>query len=142
SVSDTGMGMPPEIQSRAFEPFFTTKQVGEGTGLGLSQVYGFVKQSGGHIKIYSEVGEGTTLKIYLPRLTKASRPEEDDRAASPPLEGEASDTILVVEDDQDVRLYLTELLRELNYRVLEAADAVAALVYIEQRAVHIDLMLT
>jgi signal transduction histidine kinase len=124
-VTDTGVGMPEDILAHAFEPFFTTKDIGQGTGLGLSQVYGFVKQSGGHVKIYSEVSQGTTAKIYLPRLlgeNKAADPEEEDRQT--PGGGEC---ILVVEDDQDVRGYLIELLRELNYRVVSAQNAMDAI---------------
>ncbi|HEX8064607.1 MAG TPA: ATP-binding protein, partial [Allosphingosinicella sp.] len=112
SVSDTGKGMDDATVGRAFEPFFTTKPVGRGTGLGLSQVYGFVKQSGGHIKIYSEIGEGTTVKIYLPRLaTDAAAVEDDTNGAIP--DGDGEETILVLEDDDDVRTYSVEILREL-----------------------------
>ena len=116
AVSDTGKGMSPDVQAKAFEPFFTTKGVGEGTGLGLSQVYGFVKQSRGHIRIYSETDHGTTVKIYLPRATKLA-PEQSEPL--PPLEdvrGDLGETIVVVEDDADVRSYLTYTLRELKYR--------------------------
>jgi PAS domain S-box-containing protein len=137
-VSDTGIGMDEATMSHVFEPFFTTKVEGKGTGLGLSQVYGFVKQSKGHVKLYSEVGDGTTVKIYLPRLT--SEPA-DEEAADPALIPEAADeVILVVEDDADVRAYSVETLRELGYQVIEAFDgpsAVAAL-----RAHRIDLVFT
>jgi CheY-like chemotaxis protein len=142
AVSDTGKGMGPEVQAKAFEPFFTTKGVGEGTGLGLSQVYGFVKQSRGHIRIYSEGDHGTTIKIYLPRATKLA-PEESEPL--PPLEdvqGDLGETIVVVEDDADVRAYLTDTLRELKYRVLSAPDAAGALAYLEEKRVRIDLLLT
>ena len=126
SVSDTGTGMDPETLARVFEPFFTTKDQGKGTGLGLSQVYGFVKQSKGHVKIYSEVGEGTTVKIYLPRLEQESDIEEP--VANPPVpEAAMGEIILVVEDDADVRAYSVESLRELGYRVLEAKDGPSAL---------------
>ncbi|MDE1995614.1 MAG: response regulator, partial [Rhizobiaceae bacterium] len=126
TVSDTGTGMDAETLSRVFEPFFTTKDQGKGTGLGLSQVYGFVKQSKGHVKIYSEVGEGTTVKIYLPRLTTESATEE--AAAEPPVpEAADGEVVLVVEDDPDVRAYSVESLRELGYHVLEAPDGPAAL---------------
>src|SRR6202011_2666084 len=118
---DTGSGMSREVLSRAFEPFYTTKDIGQGTGLGLSQVYGFVKQSGGNVKIYSEVGEGTTVKIYLPRLHS-----DDGSLALAETEGHAprsagGQTILVVEDEDEVRAYSTNVLRELGYRVLEAS---------------------
>jgi len=112
--------------SKAFNPFYTTKPIGEGTGLGLSQVYGFVKQSGGHIKLYSEVGEGTTVKIYLPRLIS----DKHEEAVEPPSfepHGKPDETILVVEDDADVRAYSTESLRDLGFTVLEAAEAMSAL---------------
>ena len=128
SVTDTGGGMDKETLGRAFEPFFTTKEAGQGTGLGLSQVYGFVKQSNGHVKIYSEPGEGTTVKIYLPRLLRDSAQPEP-----PPREipgAHAGETILVVEDDPDVRAYVVEVLRQLRYRVLEAKDGSAALAVI------------
>ncbi len=131
AVSDTGTGMSKEVAERAFEPFFTTKEVGQGTGLGLPQVYGFVKQSGGHVKIYSEPGEGTTVKLYLPRL--AAEPE-GDLAAEPalPPASAAGETILVVEDDPDVRSYSAEILRSLGYRVIEAPAGPAALRLIEE----------
>jgi CheY-like chemotaxis protein len=142
AVSDTGVGMSNEIQAKAFEPFYTTKEAGQGTGLGLSQVYGFVKQSGGHVKIYSELGEGTTVKIYLPRLTGATRLVEDAKAAVEQVEGQPGETILIVEDDDDVRSYLRDTLHELNYRVLGAHDAAAALGYLRQDDLRIDLLLT
>jgi PAS domain S-box-containing protein len=130
SISDTGGGMNPETLARAFEPFFTTKAVGQGTGLGLSQVYGFVKQSGGHVKIYSEMNEGTTVKIYLPRSERA--PEEVAKQLSAPLpKGSAQETILVVEDDRNVRSSTVESLRELGYRVMEAQDGPSAIQLME-----------
>jgi PAS domain S-box-containing protein len=126
AVTDTGVGMSREVREKAFDPFFTTKDVGHGTGLGLSQVYGFVKQSRGHVKIYSEPGEGTTIKIYLPRFhAEADHPEEE--AVGPVARGAKHETILVVEDDEDVRIYSTDTLRDLGYRVLEASNAAAAL---------------
>jgi PAS domain S-box-containing protein len=121
AVTDSGCGMPPDVRSRAFDPFFTTKGVGHGTGLGLSQVYGFVKQSRGHVKIYSEVGEGTTVKIYLPRAFGAAAADDEIHEESP-ARGSSRETILVVEDDRDVRDYSSETLRELGYNVLEAEN--------------------
>jgi PAS domain S-box-containing protein len=141
SVSDTGAGMDEDTVTRAFEPFFTTKPVGKGTGLGLSQVYGFVKQSGGHIKIYSEVGEGTTVKIYLPRQMTAESAAEAAHDDSPLLDGDGEETILVVEDDDDVRTYSVEILRELGYRVIEAHDGASALRLLE-RQTRVDLLFT
>jgi signal transduction histidine kinase/DNA-binding response OmpR family regulator len=141
AVSDTGQGMSRETLARVFEPFFTTKEVGKGTGLGLSMVYGFVKQSGGHVKIYSEEGEGSTVKIYLPRMVGEVIADEalDETTAAQGTQGE---TILVVEDDDDVRAYTVEILRELGYRVLEAHDGPAALRLIERVDVAIDLLFT
>ncbi len=131
AVTDTGIGMSPEVQAKAFDPFFTTKDIGHGTGLGLSQVYGFVKQSRGHVKIYSEEGEGTTIKIYLPRVHSATDDEEEEIIHTV-ARGSQNETILVVEDDQDVRTYTTDTLRELGYRVLEAANGRAALDMLEK----------
>jgi CheY-like chemotaxis protein len=121
AVRDTGVGMPPHIVARAFEPFFTTKQIGQGTGLGLSMVYGFVKQSGGHIVIESDVNAGTTIRIYLPRMMAETTAEEQapDRLAKLPG---GSETVLLVEDDEEVRAYSREILRNIGYRVLEAHD--------------------
>lgn len=130
AISDTGIGMSKEVKSKAFDPFFTTKEIGHGTGLGLSQVYGFVKQSRGHVNIYSEVGEGTTVKIYLPR----HHSEADDipaPAAHLPVLGRKSETILVVEDDDDVRSYSIETLGELGYNAIEAPHGRAALQILE-----------
>ncbi len=141
SVSDTGHGMSRETQERAFDPFFTTKQPGQGTGLGLSQVYGFVKQSGGHVKIHSEVGEGTIVNVYLPRAHAAvAAAEEVDGAQVVGANG--SESILVVEDEADVRSYLVETLRDLNYRVQEAPDGAAALALYDSDPFRVDLLLT
>ncbi|MEN3951834.1 response regulator [Iodidimonas sp. SYSU 1G8] len=131
AVTDTGTGMDRETVAQVFEPFFTTKDIGHGSGLGLSQVYGFVKQSGGHVKIYSETGLGTTVKIYLPRMVE---PRDDTGADNPTVRGPADGqtTILVVEDDEDVRVYSTELLRDLGYRVLEAVNGAAALAVLRE----------
>jgi signal transduction histidine kinase len=125
-ISDTGMGMDSETAAKAVEPFFTTKEVGRGTGLGLSMVYGFVKQSGGHIKLYSEPGEGTTVKMYLPRLLGDFN-ELKEELGPPSVEAYGTEVILVCEDDEDVRAYSVEVLRELGYQVLEATDGPSAL---------------
>ncbi|ABD86784.1 response regulator [Rhodopseudomonas palustris] len=140
AVTDTGVGMTADIVARAFEPFFTTKDVGQGTGLGLSQVYGFVKQSNGHIKIYSEVGQGTTIKLYLPRLHATSAAEQgpDDIQVG----AARAEQILVVEDDPEVRDYVVEVLEDLDYRVFQAADAGAALGIIGKLDGGLDLLLT
>jgi CheY-like chemotaxis protein len=127
AVSDTGFGMTKEVVEKAFEPFFTTKNFGEGTGLGLSQVYGFIKQSGGHVKIYSEPDEGTTVRLYFPRITVVAGAGEEARPPPRMADFGGQETILVVEDDEDVRTYTTEVLRELGYDVLEAAEGDSAL---------------
>jgi signal transduction histidine kinase len=140
AVTDTGTGMSRQVLERAFEPFFTTKVVGQGTGLGLSQVFGFVKQSGGHITIYSELGEGTTVKIYLPRLFAEVREEAPvEREVPGAVPGER---VLVVEDDEEVRVYIADLLRGLRYQVIEASDATSALAQVENGKGRIDLLLT
>ncbi|WP_260854414.1 response regulator [Paraburkholderia sp. BCC1884] len=138
AVTDTGAGMPPEVRERVFEPFFTTKPEGQGTGLGLSMVYGFVKQSGGHVKIYSEQGHGTTIRVYLPRV----RQEEDleTNVDAGPAKG-GTETILAVEDDEEVRTTVVEMLSDLGYRVLKAKDAQSALAIVES-GVPIDLLFT
>ena len=138
AVTDTGCGMAGDILEHVFEPFFSTKDEGKGTGLGLSMVYGFVKQSGGHIKIYSEVGEGTTIKLYLPRALQS----EDQLADTAPMPTRGgSEAVLVVEDDEAVRETAVTLLRELGYRVFKARDAASGLSVIES-GVAIDLLFT
>lgn len=130
AVTDTGCGIPEDIIGKVFEPFFTTKEVGKGTGLGLSQVYGFVRQSSGHIKVYSELGEGTTVKVYLPRLHEAHAPNAlDDGLEREGVHG-GTETILVVEDHEDLRAFSVATLVDLGYRVLSAGsgnEAVALL---------------
>jgi len=142
SVSDTGCGMSRDVQEQAFDPFFTTKQPGQGTGLGLSQVYGFVRQSGGHIKITSEVGEGTTVRIYLPRAHAAVAAVEETEGSRAVVGSRGGETILVVEDEAEVRSYLVETLRDLNYRVQEASDGAAALALFAADPSCVDLLLT
>ena len=124
AVSDTGTGMPPEVMSRVFEPFFTTKPEGKGTGLGLAQAYGFVKQTGGHIKIYSEVGHGTAIKLYLPRTRRQTDALQQEGAT--PVEG-GTERILVVEDDEGVRAAVVDMLTDLGYQVSRADNAESAL---------------
>jgi signal transduction histidine kinase len=125
AITDSGAGMSAETIDRAFEPFFTTKEAGKGTGLGLSQVYGFMKQSGGHVKIYSEPGEGTTIKLYLPRREGNELVISGDDDLNSERGG--GETILIVEDDDGVRQYASEILRDLNYQVIEAKDSATAL---------------
>ena len=138
AVSDTGTGMPPEVISRAFEPFFTTKGEGQGTGLGLSQVFGWVKQSGGHIKIYSEVGHGTTIKLYLPRAEAQSAGKEQQPEVRTPT---GDETILVVEDNPNVRKTVIRQLHDLGYRTIEADSGVAAIELV-RNGTSFDLLLT
>jgi len=139
AVSDTGSGIPPDLIDRVFDPFFTTKEVGKGTGLGLSMVFGFVKQSGGHIKIYSEEGHGTTVKIYLPRSSGQGQTAYELSSSSEIRGG--SETVLVVEDDMLVRNYVMTQVTSLGYATLQAANATEALKLIDDGA-HIDLLFT
>jgi signal transduction histidine kinase len=141
SVSDNGIGMNRAILERAFEPFFTTKGVGKGTGLGLSQVYGFVRQSSGHLAIYSEVGEGTSVKIYLPRHHGEADAAEKSGSPSDGVKSLGAETILVVEDDEALRLYTVEILSDLGYSVLAAPNGATALEIIG-RGHDIDLLFT
>jgi nitrogen-specific signal transduction histidine kinase/CheY-like chemotaxis protein len=139
AISDTGTGIPADLIERVFDPFFTTKEVGKGTGLGLSMVFGFVKQSGGHIKIYSEVGHGTSVKIYLPRSTGPGQSAEE---TTMPTKVEGGDeTVLIVEDDALVRKYVITQITSLGYATLEAPNAAEALKIIENGAT-IDLLFT
>jgi signal transduction histidine kinase/ActR/RegA family two-component response regulator len=142
AVTDTGSGMPKEVQEKAFDPFFTTKQPGQGTGLGLSQVYGFVRQSGGHVKIYSEEGQGTTIRILLPRSHANVMVDQIKEDAVTLVGSLGNETVLVVEDESDVRSYLVESLRDLNYRVREAPDGSSALALFDSDPFRIDLLLT
>jgi signal transduction histidine kinase/ActR/RegA family two-component response regulator len=140
-VTDTGTGMTADVLNHAFEPFFTTKEPGQGTGLGLSQVYGFVKQSGGHVKIYSEVGQGTSIRMYFPRYLGRGEPDID-RSEESIAEGDKAETIVVVEDDDELRAYLADVLRDLNYRVYAASSAQAALTILLQEQTRVNLLLT
>ena len=142
-VTDTGTGMAPEVIERAFEPFYTTKPIGQGTGLGLSMVYGFARQSGGQIRIYSEVGQGTTVCLYLPRY----HGKADDLGVSAelayvsPSRGEAGETVLVVDDEPTVRMLVVEVLEDLGYSTLEAADGPGGLQILNSSA-RLDLLIT
>jgi PAS domain S-box-containing protein len=140
-VSDNGTGMPEPVIARAFDPFFTTKPLGEGTGLGLSMVYGFARQSGGQARIYSEEGKGTMVCLYLPRCA-----EQDETSAAPPEtlpleQARHGETVLVVDDEQTVRMLITDVLEELGYAAIEAEDGNAGLQILESKR-HIDLLIT
>jgi signal transduction histidine kinase len=140
AITDTGGGMTPEVMERAFDPFFTTKRLGEGTGLGLSQVHGFLKQSRGHIKLYSELGVGTTVKLYLPRDTQGLAIEEPVAPRPIVANGDAF-TVLIAEDDPGVRSFTVSAARELGYKVIEADGAAVALERLSQRP-EINILLT
>ncbi len=140
AISDTGSGMPPDVLARVFEPFFTTKETERGTGLGLSMVYGFVKQSGGHVTIYSEEGQGTTVKLYFPRYVGDTGARAGSVQQPTPTSSDR-EVILVVEDNEDVRSYSTAILAELGYTILEAAEADSALAILRSDQ-RIDLLFT
>jgi CheY-like chemotaxis protein len=139
AVTDTGQGMPEDVRAHVFEPFFTTKSDGKGTGLGLSMVYGFVKQSNGHVQIYSEVGQGTTVKIYLPRSREAVQKTLLLLDPAPPAD--TAKTVLVVEDEAAVREAALAMIEEMGYRRLEAGDAASALALV-QSGEPVDLVFT
>ena len=145
SVTDTGTGMEPDIVSRAFDPFFTTKPMGQGTGLGLSMIYGFVRQSGGQVRIYTEVGLGTTMCLYLPRLEgEVAEDGAADGIAATRDEGPCPGslgTILVVDDEPTIRMLAVEVARDAGYHVLEAQDGPTALAVLDQTQ-DIDLLIT
>ena len=140
-VTDTGTGMPPDVVARAFEPFFTTKPLGDGTGLGLSMIYGFARQSGGQVRIYSEVGQGTTMCIYLPRHGEAGTIEEDVAALAMPEPTGEGEVVLVIDDEPTIRMLIAEVLSDAGYAVIEAPDGPAGLRVLESNA-RIDLLIT
>ncbi|MGF6573378.1 PAS domain S-box-containing protein [Paraburkholderia sp. GAS333] len=140
-VTDTGTGMTADVIGKAFDPFFTTKPIGMGTGLGLSMIYGFAKQSGGQVRIYSEVGQGTTVCIYLPRFYGDVGGEGVDHFASPVPGTEAGETVVVVDDEPSVRMLITDVLEELGYTVIEAADSVAGLKLLQSN-IRVDLLVS
>jgi CheY-like chemotaxis protein len=140
AVSDTGLGMTPDVQSRAFEPFFTTKEVGKGTGLGLSMVYGIVKQSGGFIWVYSEPGRGTTFKIYLPRMDDDAREPAADRRAGNVQRG--TETILLVEDDPQLRQLSSSVLAHCGYKVIVAGTPEDGIKIAQENRKDIRLLVT
>jgi CheY-like chemotaxis protein len=138
AVTDTGTGIAPAMLDKVFDPFFTTKPEGKGTGLGLSMVHGFVKQSGGHIEMYSELGHGTTARVYLPRNRHPEGILTEDEPGS--AKG-GTERVLIVEDDEEVRATMADTLTELGYNVLKANDADSALAFIES-GVAIDILFT
>ena len=140
AVTDSGTGMPPEVQEKIFEPFFTTKGVGEGTGLGLSMVFGFVKQSGGHVSVYSKEGQGTTVRLYLPRSQATAAMPRTTVAAQAPL-SKLGETILVVEDDENLRDLVEAMLEDLGYVVIVAGNGREALKVLSA-VQRVDLLLT
>jgi signal transduction histidine kinase len=140
SVTDTGSGMAPEVIARAFDPFYTTKPLGEGTGLGLSMVYGFVRQSGGQVRIYSEIGKGTTMGLYLPRLNGAADNVEDPRMAVE-IEQGSGETVLIVDDEPTIRMLIAEVLQEHGYTAIEADSGPSGLRILQSDA-RIDLLIT
>jgi len=140
TVSDTGSGMPDDVQKRAFEPFYTTKDIGRGSGLGLSMVYGFIKQSGGHVSVYSEIDAGTTIRLFLPRFSGEERPETFPIDASEMLKAKG-EVVLVVEDDDDLRSLMARILRSLDYEVLVANSGAPALEILRSPA-EVNLLLT
>jgi PAS domain S-box-containing protein len=141
TVTDTGFGMPPDVMARAFDPFFTTKPIGQGTGLGLSMIYGFLKQSEGHVRMASEVGRGTTVTMFLPRAEADAVAEPAETAAAPAPRAGVGETVLVVEDEAAVRDLVVEVLSDLGYRALEASDGPSGLRLL-QSSERIDLIVT
>lgn len=140
AVRDTGVGMPQSVVDRALDPFFTTKRIGEGTGLGLSMIFGFTKQSGGHVSIESEVARGTTVKLYLPRAS-ATVPGRADTVAAMPARARSGETVMVVDDEDLVRLVMTDVPKELDYKHVHAIDGATALPILRS-AQKIDLLIT
>jgi signal transduction histidine kinase/CheY-like chemotaxis protein len=140
-VTDTGTGMTPEVAAQAFEPFFTTKPLGSGTGLGLSMIYGFARQSGGQVRLYSEVGQGTTMCIYLPRHLGAADEAQAPAAERTPAPAREGETVLVVDDEPTVRMLIMEVLAEGGFAALEAQDGAAGLAILRSD-VRIDLLIT
>ena len=140
-VSDVGTGMTPDVIAKAFEPFFTTKPIGQGTGLGLSMIYGFVRQSGGQVRIYSELGDGTTICLYLPRHYGAAEVVDVMPDLSSAPRAEQGQTVLIVDDEPTIRMLVTEVLEDLGYTAVEAGDGVAGLKILRSNA-RIDLLVT
>ena len=141
AVTDTGTGMPPEVIARAFDPFYTTKPIGVGTGLGLSMVYGFARQSGGHVGIYSEMGQGTTMRVYLPRHRGEVESSDLPGIAIRSMESTRAETVLVVDDEPTVRMFVTEVLQQAGYHAIEASDGSTALKILKSNT-RIEMLIT
>jgi CheY-like chemotaxis protein len=139
-VTDTGTGMTPDVIAQAFDPFFTTKPLGQGTGLGLSMIHGFVRQSGGQVRIYSELGRGTTMCLYLPRFAGELDSRDDEEEATGPSEGHG-ETILVIDDEATIRTLIVEVLEEAGYTTVEAVDGPRGLEVLRLSR-RIDLLIT
>jgi CheY-like chemotaxis protein len=140
-VTDSGTGMSPDVIARAFDPFFTTKPIGQGTGLGLSMIYGFVRQSGGQVRIYSELGQGTTMCLYFPRHYGEAEEADVLAGLNDAPRAEQGETVLIVDDEPSVRMLVTEVLEDLGYTAIEAADGPAGLKVLQSN-VRIDLLVT
>ncbi len=141
SVSDNGTGMPPEVVARAFDPFFTTKPIGAGTGLGLSMIYGFAKQSGGHVRIYSEIGEGTSVCIYLPRYSGSAMDNDHSTEPLRLVPTDAGETVMIVDDEPTIRMLFSDVLEDMGYHVIQAADSLTGL-SILQSDIRLDLLIS
>ena len=141
SVTDTGTGMPPEVQKRAFDPFYTTKPLGSGTGLGLSMVYGFARQSNGQIRLHSQVGVGTSLHLYLPRHLGEDEANIEEQRVFVDQGARREETVLIVDDEPTVRMLIAEVLNDLGYRSIEAQDAAGGLRILHSKE-RIDLLIT
>jgi CheY-like chemotaxis protein len=141
SVTDTGTGMPPEILARAFDPFFTTKPIGQGTGLGLSMIYGFVRQSGGQARINSAVGRGTAVRLYFPRHDEEVALDDESAPAIAPADAGAGEVVLIIDDEPSIRMLIAEVLEETGYAAIEAPDGPSGLRLL-QSAKRIDLLIT
>src|SRR6202012_5131876 len=140
-VTDTGFGMSPDVLARAFDPFYTTKPIGQGTGLGLSMVYGFARQSRGQVRLYSEVGNGTTVKLYLPRHRGPAEIEEELPRLEHAPRATSGEAVLIVDDEPSVRMLVTGVLEELRYAAIEAADTISGMKVLRSD-VRIDLLIT
>lgn len=140
-VTDTGTGMAPDVISKAFDPFFTTKPLGQGTGLGLSMIYGFTRQSDGQVRIYSEMGKGTTMRLYLPRYPGKVEEADELPAVAEPSPSGAGETVLIVDDEPTVRMLVVDVLEGLGYAAIEAADGASGLKVLQSDA-RVDLLVT